>query len=113
MGRSVTILLWLGYVGLLLVLLAVALRPDPDWPRSLRLLFLITPLLLPLRGLWYARPASYVWISLLSLFYFSASVFVLAATPGDALGRLELVTSVLVFLGALGCARLRRRAGSA
>ena len=113
MARLVAIVLWLGYSGLLLVQLAAALAPDPVWPRTLRLLLLITPLLLPLRGLLIGRPSSYVWISLISLFYFSAAVALLAATPDAALARLELATSLLLFLGALGCARRQRSTGRA
>lgn len=109
MPRFLRILLWPGYTALLVSELMLALEPASSWPRPLRLLFLVLPLLLPLRGLLNGRPLSYIWASLLSLFYFTASIFSLAGTPHSKLALLELGASLTLFAGALGCARKTQR----
>ena len=66
----------LAHQGLLFWLLVwhVWLAPSPYFPVSLVLLVLLSPLLLPLRGLLYGRPYTHAWTTFLALFYFAYSV---------------------------------------
>lgn len=95
-----------GYFGIALVLLlwyGVA-RPAP-----LALLMLL-PLLFPLRGLWRGRPYTYAWSSFLSLFYFTHGVVEGWTVPASRpWAWLEILASILFYVGAIVYARLRGR----
>lgn len=109
--RLATLASYFGLLGLL-VAWFVWLEPSTLVPRSLMLLTLAAPLLLPLRGLLHGRPYTHAWASFLALFYFVVAVFNLA---GDLqrmwLGWTALGLSVALFLSCIGYARLAGRHG--
>jgi len=97
-------LMLIGYFGLLTLLTAkfTILGNGSGFPVALTLLILVAPLLLPLRGLLRGRPRSHLWACFLSLFYFSAGVFNAAGEPAQPwIPLLEIILSVLLFMGAL------------
>lgn len=111
-----------SYLGLMALLLAwlTWLSPPPRELISLALVALIGPLLLPLRGLLYARRYTMAWSTMLILVYFvhgAAS----AATPGlnRWLGLVEVAlvavyfTTAILYIRATGSkAHGRRKRGS-
>lgn len=79
-------------------------------PRSLVLLFMVVPLLFPLRGILNGRPYTHAWASFLALFYFMHGVGeAWAGTDTAYLGLLEVLFSVMLFIGAILFARFRSR----
>lgn len=79
-------------------------------PRSLVLLLMVVPLLFPLRGILYGRPYTHAWASFLALFYFLHGVGeAWAGTDTAWLGMLEILFSVMLFVGAILFARFRSR----
>lgn len=79
-------------------------------PRSLVLLLMVVPLLFPLRGILHGRPYTHAWASFLALFYFLHGVGEAWAGADTAwLGMLEVVFSVMLFIGAILFARFRSR----
>ncbi|KPK54442.1 MAG: hypothetical protein AMS22_05845 [Thiotrichales bacterium SG8_50] len=103
----------IGYFGLLALLVVwyTWLSPSPHFPVALVLVFLVTPLLFPLRGLLHGRPYTYAWTSYLALLYFVHGVGEAYATASDrALAGLEIALSLMLFTGAIVYARLQGRA---
>jgi uncharacterized membrane protein len=101
-----------GYFGLFVLLMAwyTIIAPSARLPTALILLFLVGPLLFPLRGLLHGRPYTHAWVSFLALFYFTAGVFNLAGGMDKPwLPWLEIVFSVLLFTGTVVYARRRAR----
>jgi len=101
-----------GYFGLFALLMAwyTKIAPPERLPIALTLLFLVGPLLFPLRGILHGRPYTHAWVSFLALFYFTAGVFNLAGGMDKLwLPWLEIVFSVLLFTGAVIYARQRAR----
>ena len=79
-------------------------------PRSLVLLLMVVPLLFPLRGILHGRPYTHAWASFLALFYFLHGVGEAWAGADTAwLGMLEVLFSVMLFIGAILFARFRSR----
>jgi len=79
-------------------------------PRSLVLLFMVVPLLFPLRGILHGRPYTHAWASFLALFYFLHGVGEAWAGKETAyLGLLEVVFSSMLFIGAILYTRFRSR----
>jgi uncharacterized membrane protein len=94
-----------GYFGTLtlLTLWYSWLAPSTLLPVALVLLLLVTPLLLPLRGLLYGRKYTFAWSCFLALLYFTHGV--MEAYSDDVirpLGLLEVTFSSLWFLAAMG-----------
>ena len=79
-------------------------------PRSLVLLFMVVPLLFPLRGILNGRPYTHAWASFLALFYFMHGVGeAWAGTDTAYLGVLEVILSLMLFIGAILYARFKSR----
>lgn len=91
-----------GFFGLfaLLMLWNTLLAPSTHFPVALVLLFTVTPLLLPMRGLLNRKPKSCAWAAYISLIYFihgSAEAYVNA---GERLyATLEIMLSLMLFFG--------------
>ena len=110
--RACRMLALAAYFGLLAVLLNryTWLAPPTRTPVSAALLLAAGPLLLPLRGLLHGRPYTHAWTSFLALPYFVLGVDTLAAGAAPAwLGWATVTTSLALFAGAVGYARLRGR----
>ena len=98
-----------GYFGLLGLIVSwfTVIAPPVQVPRSLLLIVLAVPLLLPLRGLLHARRYTHQWVSFLSLFYFMIGVDVWFNRGPDQswLGALMVLFSLLLFAGSIFFAR--------
>lgn len=102
----------LGHFALMVLLMVWEIWIDPAGmlPKSLVILFMVGPLLIPLRGLLYGRTYTHAWTSFLALFYFLHGVG--QAYDGKQfayLGVLEVVFSLMLFLGAILYVRFRSR----
>ena len=98
----------LGTFALLLVWYAWLL-PSRYFPVALVLLVLVTPLLLPLRGILHARRYTIAWSCFLALFYFTHGVIGSWNAPiTQPLGQLEILTSTLWFVGGVGYIKATR-----
>lgn len=105
---------WLALVSYLLLLLWVALwhstLREPQ-PYSLLFIFLlyIVPLLLPMRGIFKAKPYTHAWANFITLFYIIHGITVAYAVPHErwfAITELVLSTSMFV-----GCSLFARHRG--
>ncbi len=98
-----------GYFGLLLLLLNwfIWISPPERLPRSLLIILLVLPLLIPLRGILHATRRSHQWMSFLSLFYFMVGVDVWYNNPPDQqwLGALCTLFSLVLFGGTIHYAK--------
>ncbi|MDD3516758.1 MAG: DUF2069 domain-containing protein [Chromatiales bacterium] len=92
-----------GYFFLFTLLLTWTAFIDPPQvlPRSLVLIVLLVPLLLPLRGLLHGRTRAHMWTSLLALVYFSLGVSNLAVAGDRVYGALQVAASLMLFVGSL------------
>lgn len=100
-----------GYFGLLILLTAwnAWLAPSTHFPRAMVLLVLVGPLMLPLRGLLHGRPYTFSWSSYLALLYFALGVGDLTRPDERHLAVLEIIFSLMMFVGAILYARYRRK----
>lgn len=100
----------LTYFSLFFLLLAKLcwLAPPRHVSPALALLVQVGPLLLPLRGLLYARVSTHTLTSLLALYYFVWGVFEFSGGDYPQLSSTEILLSVLLFATALGYVRSRR-----
>lgn len=101
-----------GYFGLLALVLnwQTWIAPPARAPIALMLVLLALPLLAPLRGLLHGRVYTHAWTSFLALPYFVLGVDAIAAGVTPAwLGWAAVATSVTLFAGSVGYARLRAR----
>ncbi len=93
-------------VLILLSLRIVWLAPPDYWPRSLVLLCLVGPLLLPLRGVIYGRPRAHLWAAILAMFYFvvgsyhGADALTHGHTDRLVLAILDILMSITLFISA-------------
>lgn len=102
----------LGYFGLLILLTLwlTVFAPPNHRPIALVLPLMVGPLLLPLRGVLYGWPYTHAWLSMLSLLYFTHGVVETWSNSAERLyAGLEVVCSVLLFLGSMFYARYRAR----
>lgn len=102
----------LGYFGLLILLTLwlTVFAPPNHRPIALVLPLMVGPLLLPLRGVLYGRPYTHAWLSMLSLLYFTHGVVETWSNSAERLyAGVEVVCSVLLFLGSMFYARYRAR----
>jgi uncharacterized membrane protein len=93
----------IGFFGLfaLLMLWPTVLVPPAEFPVALVLLISVTPLLLPMRGLLDRNRRSCAWAAYISLIYFiHGSQEAYADTSGQPYALLEVLFSLLLFLGA-------------
>lgn len=108
-ARRATLLGWFGLFTLLILWLTW-LAPARLLPTSLALVFMVGPLLFPLRGLLHGRAYTHAWTSFLALAYFThGTVEAWANPPVRHLALLELGFSLLLFTGAIFYARYRGR----
>ena len=71
---------------------------------------MVGPLLLGLRGVLYGRPYTHAWLSMLSLLYFTHGVVETWSNSAERqYAALEVICSVLLFLGSMFYARYRAR----
>ena len=93
-----------GFFGLfiLLMLWNTILLPSKHLPISLVLFVVITPLLLPFRGMLNANLKSCTWMTYISLFYFTHGVAEAFNSPAEIVYALLEVFFSLLLCG--GCA---------
>ena len=102
-----------GYYGLLVLLFNwhTWLSPPTQVPRAMLLIVLLVPLLFPMRGLLHGRAYTHAWTSFLSLGYFALGIDVVYTVEVDrVLGGLQIVFSVLLFVGCIYFPRYARLA---
>ena len=106
---KITLYRWVslvGYFGLLLLILNwfTWIAPPVTFPRSLVLILLAVPLLIPLRGLLHGKRRTHQWVIFLSLAYFIGGVDVWYNQTGikSYLGAAMTVFSIVLFVGCSG-----------
>jgi len=102
-----------GYFGLfgLLMLWNTVLAPSSHFPVAMVLLFVVTPLLVPLKGLLNANLKSCAWAAYISLIYFIHGTGEAYSSADERLlASLEVVFSLLLFFGATFYVRFTGRA---
>ena len=86
------------------------LAPSAYFPVALVLLVMVTPLLVPLRGLLHGKPYTYAWTSLLALLYFTHGVVEAYVNPAERLyASAEIILALALFSAAVLYARWRSR----
>lgn len=86
------------------------LAPSEHFPTALVLLVMVTPLLIPLRGLLAGKPYTHGWFSMMILFYFAWCVMQAWAVEAEQLwGSIGVALTVVLFVGLVMFARLRGR----
>ena len=101
-----------GYFGLviLLTLWFTLLAPSSHLPVVVMLMVFVGPLLFPLRGLLHGKPYTHAWTSMLTLLYFTHGVIEAWSNSAErSYALLEVLFSVMLFVGAVGYARHRAR----
>lgn len=101
-----------GFFGLfiLLMLWHTVLVPPVKFPVALILLFTVTPLLLPMRGLLAGKPRSCAWAAYISLIYFIHGAIETWSNPAERIyAALEVVFSLMLFFGAIGYVRWAKK----
>lgn len=101
-----------GYFALLFLLIVWHgfMHPATKQPWLL-VVFIITPLLLPLRGFLKEKPYTYAWTSFVILLYFMHGVVEVWANENERIyALLEVYLSIQVYIGAIYYARLQGRA---
>jgi len=102
----------IGYFGLLILLTLwlTVFAPPNHRPIAIVLPIMVGPLLFALRGVLYGRPYTHAWLSMLSLLYFTHGVVETWSNSAERwYAALEVVFSVLLFLGSMFYARYRAR----
>ncbi len=98
-----------AYLSLFALLMAWLLWLDPPDPalRSIALVTLVGPLLIPLRGVLYGRRYTMAWSTIVILIYFIHGV-TSVAIPGTGrwLGIVEIALATLYFTAAVSYVRL-------
>jgi uncharacterized membrane protein len=97
-----------GFFGLfvLLMLWHTLLAPSTQFPVALVLLVMVTPLLLPMRGLLNGKPKSCAWAAYISLLYFVHGSIETYSNPGERYyAALEVIFSLMLFFGAVAYVR--------
>ena len=110
-GQHFYIIALIGYFGLffLLMLWNTVLAPSIYFPVAIVLVVMITPLLLPLRGLLHGKPKSCAWAAYVSLIYFiHGSIEAFANADQRLLAIFEVFFSLLLFFGATFYVRLKK-----
>ncbi len=108
-SRSATLI---GYFGLLIVIAYWALNPTflNHTSTSIVLLFGGLPLLLGLPGILKQKPYTHAWICIVSLLYLIHGIVEVWSAPANRIqASLEILFSVLLYLGAGFYARYRSR----
>ena len=103
-----------SYFGLLILLSSWIIYFDPptNSTTSLALLFILTPLLIALRGLLHGKRYTYAWLSMLILFYFMHGVVEAWANELEmikTLALIEVFLTVVLFIAAIMFVRSKSR----
>jgi len=103
-----------SYFGLLILLSSWIIYFDPpkNSTTSLALIFILTPLLIALRGILHGKRYTYAWSSMLILFYFMHGVVEAWANEDQTikiLALIEVFLSVVFFIGAILYVRHKSR----
>ena len=88
------IVLWNGWLG-----------PDQSYPRSIEILLLTLPSLLPLRGIIKKEYNTHIYVSFIALFYFLLGVWYILSPSEWLYGLFIIVLSAIQFTGAYYFAR--------
>ncbi len=102
-----------AYLSLFVLLMAwnIVLAPSKYFPVGLVLLFMVTPLLLPLRGLLKGAKKACSWAAYVSLLYFVHGTQEAFVNPDERfLAWIEIVLSLCVFFGTSFYVRLSGKA---
>jgi uncharacterized membrane protein len=105
-----------GYFALfiLLMLWTTWLAPPDIMPIAVVLVLYVGPLLFPLKGILNARPYTFAWTQFMALFYFAMGVMVAVSNPAERLlGILQIVFSLMLFVGAMLFVRTHARENKA
>ncbi len=106
--QTLTLSAYFSLIGVLIIWYGYT-TPAPVW-----LAIMLIPLAFPLRGLLGGRAYTYAWTSLLVLAYFIHGVVEAWANPQTrVLASLEIVATVLVYLGTVMYPRAAKRAQQA
>lgn len=99
-----------AYFALLSMILAwyAWLSPPGKLPTALVLILLALPLLLPLRGLLYARVYTHQWTIFLALFYFLLGAASAAVPDERVFGVAVILSSLSLFTACVAFVRLSR-----
>jgi uncharacterized membrane protein len=106
------VLTLVGYFGLLLLVMLwpTWLSPPQRVPVAMVLLVLVTPLLLPLRGLLAGKVYTHAWTGFVALGYFTVGSVEAYADPAARMVALgTVVFSLLLFTGSQLYVRFRGR----
>ncbi len=101
-----------AYLSLFVLLMAWLLWLDPpdEALRSIALITLVGPLLIPLRGVLYGRRYTVAWSTIIILIYFVHGVTSVAVSgPGRWLGMAEIALAAIYFTTAVSYVRLSSR----
>jgi len=113
--KTFRILALAGYFYLMAsmyLLLFIFNKPEPQNMLP-ALIFLIGPLLFPLRGLLAGRAYTHAWAGYLALYYFIIGIWYAGAEVDRLIGMIITSASILFFVGAIAFARLQGRADKA
>lgn len=101
----------IGLFGLVFLILLwnVWIMPPVNTPRSLILLMQLPLLLLPMRGMLHGRPYTFAWATFVALLYFIIGVDNAAMEDRAVYGGLEILFSLLMFIGSMIYTRLESR----
>ena len=83
-------ILWVGW-----------LNPNSIVPKSVTIVVIIAPLLLPLRGLLHARFKTFKWLTLFIWLYFTIGIWNCASSTQWPLGALQVSMSLVIFISAV------------
>jgi uncharacterized membrane protein len=100
-----------GFFGLfILLMLWNSILTTPMLPVALMLIITVTPLLLPMRGMLKGNLKSCAWMAYISLIYFiHGSVEAYVNTSSRFYALLEVLLSLMIFLGSTFYIRLSKR----
>ena len=103
-----------GYFGMLILLSSWIIFFDPpkNATTSLALVFILSPLLIALRGILNGKRYTYAWSSMLILFYFMHGVVEAWAnekTLIKTLALIEVALTVIFFIGAIMFVKYKSR----
>ena len=103
-----------SYFALLILLASwiIYFNPSNNGTRALSLLFIMSPLLIALRGLLHCKRYTYAWSSMLILFYFMHGVVEAWANKDSTiqiLALIEVVLTVFFFIGSIMFVKYKSR----
>ncbi len=106
---KITLYRWMSLVGYFALLFLILnwftwIAPPEKFPRSMVLMILLLPLLIPLRGLLHGKRRTHQWVIFLSLAYFMGGIDVWFNQNGlrAYLGAAMTLFSVVLFVGCSG-----------